>query len=123
MSIPPGISVVLLPRDDLNVIDLVDFTISSIGTKSAPDLLATGMTDSKLFLKTASLITSKRIASEHVIFFFGNLLVTYGNLHPFCSVAAAQSWCFAIFVNKFCKIMKIFEKLDHLKSWWVLCQH
>ena len=65
---------------DLNVINLVDFTISSIGTKSAPDLLATGMTDSKLFLKTASLITSERIASEHVIFFFGNLLVTYGNL-------------------------------------------
>ena len=24
-------------------------------------------------------------------------------------VAAAWSWCFAIFVNKFCKIMKIFE--------------
>ena len=39
------------------------------------------------------------------------------------SVAAAWSWCFAIFVNKFCKIMKVFEKLDHLKSWWVLCQH
>ena len=41
----------------------------------------------------------------------------------YSSVVAAQSWCFAIFVNKFCKIMKVFEKLDHLKSWWVLCQH
>ena len=39
------------------------------------------------------------------------------------SVAAAPSWHFAILVNKFCKIMKLFEQLDHLRSWWVLCQH
>ena len=58
MSIPPGISEVLLPRDDLNVVDLT----LSIGTKSAPDLLA--MPDSELFSKIASLITSE----EHVTF-------------------------------------------------------
>jgi hypothetical protein len=39
------------------------------------------------------------------------------------SVTAALSWCFAILVNKFCKIMKIFERLDHLRNRWVLCQH
>jgi hypothetical protein len=39
------------------------------------------------------------------------------------SVAAALSWCFAILVNKFHKIMKIFERLDHLRNRWVLCQH
>ena len=53
----------------------------------------------------------------HVVKALQKVMQFYG------SVAAAQSWCFAIFVNKFCKIMKIFEKLDHLKSWWVLCQH
>ena len=30
------------------------------------------------------------------------------------SVAAAQSWYFAILVNKLGKIPKIFEQLDHL---------
>jgi hypothetical protein len=39
------------------------------------------------------------------------------------SVVAALSWCFAILVNKFCEIMKIFERLDHLRNRWVLCQH
>jgi hypothetical protein len=39
------------------------------------------------------------------------------------SVVAAPSWCFAILVNKFCKIMKIFEQLGHLRDQWVLCQH
>ena len=38
MSIPPDVSKVLLPQDDLNVVDLVDFTIYKC-TKSAPDLL------------------------------------------------------------------------------------
>ena len=61
MSIPPDISKVLLPQDDLNVVDLVDFTISK-GTKSAPDLLV--MQDSELFLKIASVITSEK----HVAF-------------------------------------------------------
>jgi hypothetical protein len=32
------------------------------------------------------------------------------------SVAAALAGVFAILVNKICKIMKIFERLDHLKS-------
>src|ERR1700678_1579080 len=39
------------------------------------------------------------------------------------SVAAALSWYFAILVNKICKIMRIFERLDHLRNRWVLCQH
>jgi hypothetical protein len=44
--------------------------------------------------------------------------------YPEClSVVAALSWCFAILVNKFCKIMKIFEQLDYLRNRWVLCQH
>ena len=38
------------------------------------------------------------------------------------SVAAAQAGVFAILVNKFRKIMKIFQQLDHLRSQWVLCQ-
>ena len=38
------------------------------------------------------------------------------------SVAAARAGVFAILVNKFLKIMKIFQQLDHLRSWWVLCQ-
>ena len=29
----------------------------------------------------------------------------------------------AILVNKICKIMKIFEQLDHIKSRWVFYQH
>ena len=61
MSIPPDISKVLLSQDDLNVVDLVDFTISK-GTKSAPDLLV--MQDSELFSKIASVITSEK----HVAF-------------------------------------------------------
>ena len=61
MSIPSDISKVLLPQDDLNVVDLVDFTISK-GTKSAPDLLV--MQDSELFSKIASVITSEK----HVAF-------------------------------------------------------
>ena len=38
------------------------------------------------------------------------------------SVAAARAGVFAILVNKFCKIMKIFQRLDLLISRWVLCQ-
>ena len=55
MGILPGISNVLLPRDDLNVLDFIDFVIS-LG-KHTPDLLA--MDDSTLFLKIGSLITNK----------------------------------------------------------------
>ena len=64
MSIPLGISKILLPQDDLNVIDLVNFAIStgSTDTKSAPNLL--DIPDSQLFSKIASLITSE----EHVTF-------------------------------------------------------
>lgn len=64
MNIPAGIYEVLLPQDDLNVVDLIDFTIS-LGKNSAPNgpnLLA--MPDSELFSKIASLITSE----EHVAF-------------------------------------------------------
>ena len=32
------------------------------------------------------------------------------------SVAAARAGVFAILVNKFCKIMKIFQQLDHVRS-------
>jgi hypothetical protein len=39
------------------------------------------------------------------------------------SVVDALSWCFAILVNKFHKIIRIFKQLDHLRNWWVLCQH
>ena len=60
MGIPHGISEILLPRNDLNVVDLVNFAIP-LG-KHAPDLLA--LDDSTLFSKTGSLITSK----EHVSF-------------------------------------------------------
>jgi len=60
MGITSGISEVLLPQDDLNVVDLIDFAIPQ--GKHAPDLLA--MDDSALFSKTGSLITSK----EHVSF-------------------------------------------------------
>ena len=38
------------------------------------------------------------------------------------SVAAARAGVFAILVNKFLKIITIFQQLDHLRSWWVLCQ-
>ena len=50
MGIPSGISEVLLPQDDLNVVDLIDFAIPQ--GKHAPDLLA--MDDSALFSKTGS---------------------------------------------------------------------
>ena len=60
MGIPPGISEVLLPRDDLNVLDFIDFVIP-LG-EHTPDLLA--MDDSTLFSKIGSLITNK----EHVSF-------------------------------------------------------
>ena len=39
------------------------------------------------------------------------------------SVVEALSWFSAILVNKICKIMKIFEQLDHIRSRWVFCQH
>jgi hypothetical protein len=32
------------------------------------------------------------------------------------SVIAALSWCFAILVNKFCKIIKIFEQIKTSES-------
>jgi len=60
MGIPPGISEILLPQDNLNVVDLIDFAIP-LG-KHGPDLLA--LDNSTLFSKTRSLITSK----EHVSF-------------------------------------------------------
>ena len=55
MGIPQGISEVLLPQDDLNVVDLIDFAIP-VG-KNAPDLLA--MDDPTLFSEFNSLITGK----------------------------------------------------------------
>ena len=36
------------------------------------------------------------------------------------SVPAAGAGVFAILVNKFLKIMKIFQQLDRLRSQWVL---
>ena len=60
MGIPPGIAQVLLPQDDLNVVELANFSIT-IG-KSSPALLA--QPDSELFSKIASCITGK----EHVAF-------------------------------------------------------
>lgn len=60
MGIPLGISEVLLPQDDLNVVDFIDFVIP-LG-EHTPDLLA--MDDSTLFSKIGSLITNK----EHVSF-------------------------------------------------------
>ena len=56
MGIPPGISEILLPQDDLNVVDLVDFAIP-IG-KHTPDLLA--LDNNTLFSKIESLITCKK---------------------------------------------------------------
>ena len=38
------------------------------------------------------------------------------------SVATTQVAFFAIFANKLCKITKIFEGVDPIKSRWVLCQ-
>ena len=60
MGIPPGISEVLLPRDDLNVVELINFAVSI--PKSCPSLLA--MPDSKVFSKISSVITGE----EHVSF-------------------------------------------------------
>ena len=60
MGIPPGISEVLLPQDDLNVVELINFSVSI--PKSCPSLLA--MPDSKVFSKIASVITGE----EHVSF-------------------------------------------------------
>ena len=39
------------------------------------------------------------------------------------SVVEALSWFSASLVNKICKIMNIFEQLDHIRSRWVFCQH
>jgi len=61
MGIPPGISEVLLPQDDLNVLDFIDFVIP-LG-EHTPDLLA--MDDSTLFSKIGSLITNKEHVSFH----------------------------------------------------------
>ena len=60
MGIPTGISEVLLPQDNLNVVELLNFSVS-IGT-SSPTLLA--LPDSKLFSKITSLITGE----AHVAF-------------------------------------------------------
>ena len=49
MDIPPGISEVLLPQDNLNVVDFIDFMIP-LG-EHTPDLLA--LDDSTLFSKIA----------------------------------------------------------------------
>jgi hypothetical protein len=56
MGIPLGISEILLPRDDLNVVDLLDFAIP-IG-KHAPELL--DLDDNTLFSKIGSLITCEK---------------------------------------------------------------
>jgi hypothetical protein len=53
MGIPPEISEVLLPQDDLNVVELLNFSVT-VG-KSSPALLA--QPDSDLFSKIASRIT------------------------------------------------------------------
>jgi hypothetical protein len=58
MSIPLGISEILLPQDDLNVVDLVDFLIPTMLGKHAPDLLA--LDNNTLFSKIGSLITSEK---------------------------------------------------------------
>jgi len=60
MAIPQGISEVLLPQDNLNVVDLMDFAIP-LG-ENVPDLLV--MDDPTLFSEISSLITGK----EHVSF-------------------------------------------------------
>jgi hypothetical protein len=39
-----------------------------------------------------------------------------------CSVAVTRAGVFANLWNKIGKILKIFERLDYLRSWWVLCQ-
>jgi hypothetical protein len=38
------------------------------------------------------------------------------------SVAVTRAGVFANLWNKIGKILKIFERLDYLRSWWVLCQ-
>jgi hypothetical protein len=63
MGIPPGISEVLLPQDDLNVVELVNFSLLSTG-KSSPGPTLLALPDSELFSKIASLITGE----EHVAF-------------------------------------------------------
>jgi hypothetical protein len=66
MGIPPGISEVLLPQDDLNVVELVNFSISESIGKSSPTLLA--LPDSELFSKIASLITGEgHVAFLHTL--------------------------------------------------------
>jgi hypothetical protein len=62
MGIPPGISQVLLPQDDLNVVELLKFSIT-VG-KSSPTRTLLAQPDSELFSKTASRITGE----EHVAF-------------------------------------------------------
>jgi hypothetical protein len=41
----------------------------------------------------------------------------------FPSVAVTRAGVFANLWNKIDKILKIFEQLDYLRNWWVLCQH
>lgn len=72
MSIPPAISEALLPQDDLNVVDFIDFVIP-LG-EHTPDLLA--MDDSTLFSKIGSLITNK----EHVSFLHSLSIPTAGDV-------------------------------------------
>ena len=44
------------------------------------------------------------------------ILVLFWTYLDGSSVAVALSWFLAILVNKICRIMKIFEQLDHLKT-------
>jgi hypothetical protein len=60
MGIPPGISQTLLPQDDLNVVELVNFSVSV--RKSSLTLLS--QPDSELFSKIASRIAGE----EHFAF-------------------------------------------------------
>ena len=46
----------------------------------------------------------------------------WGSWGFMASAAAARAGVFAILINKFRKIMKIFQRLDHARSWWTLCQ-
>ena len=72
MSIPPAISEALLPQDNLNVVDFIDFVIP-LG-EHTPDLLA--MDNSTLFSKIGSLITNK----EHVSFLHSLSIPTAGDV-------------------------------------------
>ena len=78
MSISPAISEALLPQDDLNVVDFIDFVIPL--DEHTPDLLA--MDDSTLFSKIGSLITNK----EHVSFLHSLSIPTAGD------VEVLQEW-------------------------------